>query len=86
MQQGPLIESSLGFLILSDQKQETLEEGFEELKKLLPEKAFAGRGAERGPELFMTDDDPVCSFNDNCVCDIIIIIRINTNTNLNGVI
>ena len=62
MTESPSGGLPLGFLILSDQKQETLEAGFEELKKLLPEKAFAGRGAERGPELFMTDDDSVSDF------------------------
>ena len=59
MTESPSGGLPLGFLILSDQKQETLEAGFEQLKKLLPEKAFAGRGVERGPELFMTDDDSV---------------------------
>ena len=62
MTESPSGGLPLGFLILSNQKQETLEAGFEELKKLLPEKAFAGRGAERGPELFMTDEDPVSYF------------------------
>ena len=37
----------------------TLDAGFEDLKKLLPVEAFYGRGAERGPELIMTDDDSV---------------------------
>ena len=59
MTESPSGGLPLGFLILSDQKQATLDAGFEQLKKLLPEKAFAGRGAERGPELFMTDDDAV---------------------------
>ena len=62
MTESPSGGLPLGFLILSDQKQETLKAGFAELKQLLPEKAFAGRGVETGPELFMTDDDPVSSF------------------------
>ena len=62
MTESPSGGLPLGFLILSDQKQETLEAGFAELKQLLPEKAFAGRGVETGPELFMTDEDPVSSF------------------------
>ena len=62
MTESPSGGLPLGFLILSDQKQETLEAGFAELKQLLPQKAFAGRGVETGPELFMTDDDPVSIF------------------------
>ena len=61
MTESPSGGLPLGFLILSDQKQETLEAGFAQLKQLLPEKAFGGRGVETGPELFMTDDDPVSS-------------------------
>ena len=62
MTESPVGGLPLGFMILSDQTEKTLDAGFEDLKKLLPEKAFYGRGAERGPELIMTDDDPVRNF------------------------
>ena len=47
---------SLGFMILSGKDEYLIAEGLEELKKLLPQKAFFKRG-ERGPTLVMTDDD-----------------------------
>ena len=48
----------LGFLVLSNHTEETLNAGIEDLKKLMPgEQAFAGRGVEIGPEVFLTDDD-----------------------------
>ena len=49
----------MGFIIVTDQKQKTLDAGFAGIKKLLPDGAFGGRGRERGPELTMTDDDQV---------------------------
>ena len=33
--------------------------GLDEIKKLLPDEAFAGRGVQTGPEIIMTDDDSV---------------------------
>ena len=59
MTESPVGGLPLGFMILSDQTEKTLDAGFEDLKKLIPEKAFYGRGAGRGPELIMTDDDSV---------------------------
>ena len=59
MTESPVGGLPLGFMILSDQTEKTLDAGFEDLKKLLPEKAFFGRGANRGPALIMTDDDSV---------------------------
>ena len=59
MTESPVGGLPLGFIILSDQTEKTLDAGFEDLKKLLPDKAFFGRGAQRGPELIMTDDDSV---------------------------
>ena len=46
----------LGFMVLSGKDEELIAEGLEELKKLLPKKAFFKRG-EKGPTLVMTDDD-----------------------------
>ena len=59
MTESPVGGLPLGFMILSDQTEKTLDAGFEDLKKLLPDQAFFGRGAKRGPELIMTDDDSV---------------------------
>ena len=56
----------MGYMILSDQTEKTIDAGFEDLKKLLPKKAFYDRGPERGPELIMTDDDPVSIMITNC--------------------
>ena len=41
---------------MSDEKQETIKEGLEMLKRVLPTSAFCGRGVHVGPALFMTDD------------------------------
>ena len=46
----------LGFMVLSGKDESLITEGLEELKKLLPRKAFFKRG-EKGPTLVMTDDD-----------------------------
>ena len=46
----------LGFLLLGSKDEETLTEGFSELKLLLPNNAFFKRGKD-GPLIFMTDDD-----------------------------
>ena len=59
MTESPVGGLPLGFMILSDQTEKTLDAGFEDLKKLIPEKAFYGRGAGIGPQLIMTDDDSV---------------------------
>ena len=47
----------LGFLVLSNHSQATLEAGLQDLKALLPDGAFGGRGREVGPKVIMTDDD-----------------------------
>ena len=47
----------LGFLVLSNHTQTTLEAGLSDLKALLPDGAFGGRGREAGPKVIMTDDD-----------------------------
>ena len=46
----------LGFLICSSESEKVLTEAFEEFKKILPDDAFANRGRDKGPVLFMTDD------------------------------
>ena len=43
-------------MVLSGKDESLIAEGLEELSKLLPRKAFFGRG-QRGPKLVMTDDD-----------------------------
>ena len=59
MTESPSGGLPLGFMILTDQKEKSLDAGFAGIKKLLPGGAFFGRGKERGPELIMTDDDRV---------------------------
>ena len=59
MTESPAGGLPLGFIVLSDQKEESLDAGFKAIKNLMPAGAFCGRGAEKGPELIMTDDDPV---------------------------
>ena len=66
MTESPVGGLPLGYMILSDQTEKTIDAGFEDLKKLLPKKAFYDRGPERGPELIMTDDDPVSIMITNC--------------------
>ena len=46
----------LGFLVCSSESEKVLGEAFEEFKKVLPDDAFANRGRDRGPVIFMTDD------------------------------
>ena len=46
----------LGFLVLTGKDENLIAEGLEELKKLLPNNAFFKRG-EKGPKIWMTDDD-----------------------------
>ena len=56
MTESPVGGLPLGFIILSEQTEKSLSAGVEEMKKLLPAEAFAGR-AVKGPEIIMTDDD-----------------------------
>ena len=46
----------LGFLITSDEKEETLKQGFSFFKDCLPNDAFFGRGRDNGPSVFLTDN------------------------------
>ena len=62
MTESPVGGLPLGFIILSEQTEIALSAGLEEIKKLLPDEAFAGRGVETGPEVIMTDDDSVSNF------------------------
>ena len=59
MTESPVGGLPLGFMIMSDQTEKSLTEGFEEFKKLLPDESFSGAGVEKGPEIIMTDDDKV---------------------------
>ena len=59
MTESPVGGLPLGFLILSEQTTKALSVGLDEIKKLLPDEAFAGRGVQTGPEIIMTDDDSV---------------------------
>ena len=59
MTESPVGGVPLGFIILSEQTENALSEGLEDIKKLFPDGAFAGRGIEEGPEVIMTDDDSV---------------------------
>ena len=52
----------LGFIILSEQKESSLTEGFLEIKKVFPQGAFLGRGILEGPQVTMTDDDLICIY------------------------
>ena len=47
----------LGFLVLSNHTEMTLDAGIEALKALMPEGAFYNRGKEVGPKVILTDDD-----------------------------
>ena len=49
----------LGVIIVFDEKQETIKEGLEMLKRVLPTSTFYDRGVHVGPALFMTDDSTV---------------------------
>ena len=46
----------LGVIITSDEQEETITQGLELLKEVLPKHSFYGRGVERGPGITMTDD------------------------------
>ena len=46
----------LEVILSSDEREETLTQGLETLKSILPEKAFFGRGSSTGPMVIMTDD------------------------------
>ena len=58
MTESPSGGLPLGFLVLSNHTEETLDEGIKDLKALMPgPKAFGGRGVEVGPQVILTDDD-----------------------------
>lgn len=59
MTESPAGGLPLGFIVLSGQKEESLDVGFKAIKKLMPDGAFGERGAEMGQELIMTDGDSV---------------------------
>jgi hypothetical protein len=63
MTESPVGGLPLGFIVLSEQTSKSLDVGFEEIKKLLPEEAFYGRGVEEGPAIIMTDDDSVSNLH-----------------------
>ena len=44
MTESPAGGLPLGFIVLSDQKEESLDAGFKSIKKLMPDGAFGGRG------------------------------------------
>ncbi|KAK7918603.1 hypothetical protein WMY93_009887 [Mugilogobius chulae] len=46
----------IGVLITSDERENTLKQGFAMLRQCLPEKGFNGRGRETGPQLILTDN------------------------------
>ena len=46
----------LAVMITSDEKEETILQGLNMLKKVLPKEAFCGRGVKQGPTVTMTDD------------------------------
>ena len=46
----------LAVMITSDEQEETLAQGLHQLTEVLPQKAFYGRGADKGPLIAMTDD------------------------------
>jgi hypothetical protein len=47
----------VGLLVLINHTENTLDAGIEDLKALMPEGAFYGRGRDRGPKVIITDDD-----------------------------
>ena len=49
----------LGVMIVSDERQQTIQCGFQKLLSILPSNAFFGRGVVTGPSLVMTDDSTV---------------------------
>ena len=46
----------VGVIITSNEKEETIQAEMNLWKTVLPEKAFFGNGAEKGPAIVMTDD------------------------------
>lgn len=46
----------LGVIMTSDEQGETIRQGLELLKEVLPKNLFYGQGVERGPGITMTDD------------------------------
>ncbi len=46
----------LGVILTSDEREETIYNGLELLKSVMPENAFFGRSSRAGPQIFMTDD------------------------------
>ena len=62
MTESPVGGLPLGFIILSEQTESSLSEGFVEIKKIFPQGAFLGRGILEGPQVIMTDDDSVCIY------------------------
>ena len=46
----------LGVIITSDEEQETIGQGLEIMKDILPANCFNGRGPTKGPSIIMTDD------------------------------
>ena len=49
----------LGVVVVSDEKQGTIQCGLKKLQEVLPNRAFYGRSAVEGPSLVMTDDSYV---------------------------
>ena len=49
----------LGVMIVSDERQQTIQCGFQKLLSILPSNAFFGRGVAIGPALVMIDDSTV---------------------------
>ena len=47
----------LAVWITSSQSQSCLESCLEQLQKILPSDAFGGKGPQKGPDIFMSDDD-----------------------------
>ena len=60
--ESPVGGLPLGFIILSEQTESSLTEGFVEIKKIFPQGEFLGRGILEGPQVIMTDDDSVCIY------------------------
>ena len=49
----------LGVVVVSDEKQGTIQCGLKKLQEFLPNRAFYGRSAVEGPSLVMTDDSTI---------------------------
>ena len=59
MTESPVGGLPLHFIILSEQTESSLTEGFLEIKKNFPQGAFRGKGNLEGPQVIKTDDDLV---------------------------